>query len=450
MGSLHSHGDPQKSPQQPLSFIFKSTEAKHCTILQDKMPPFGKLYMREGNPRSIVQLAIAKANNLELETVEVPQPPAADYHKVNSLGKIPSFEGADGFILSETIAIAIYLTSQNEKTTLLGKTKQDYASILKWLSFANQEILPQLGGWYRPIKGLSPYNKKSVEDSSAAALKAMHVLEEHLLVNTYLVGERFTLADLFTAVLLVRGFEAFFDKKWRSENPNTVRWYETITAQPIFTAVAKAPAFIDEAIKNQPPAKPAAPKKEAAAPKPKAAAKPAADEEEDEPAPAPKPKHPLEALGRSNFVLDDWKRKYSNEDTRPVALPWFWENANFEEYSLWRVDYKYNEELTQVFMTSNLIGGFFNRLEASRKYIFGCASVYGTSNNSVVTGAFFVRGQEALPAFDVAPDYESYSFTKLDPTKAEDKEFVNDQWSWDKPVEVGGKPYEWADGKVFK
>merc|ERR1711981_180352 len=162
MGSLHSHGDPQKSPQQPLSFIFKSTEAKHCTILQDKMPPFGKLYMREGNPRSIVQLAIAKANNLELETVEVPQPPAADYHKVNSLGKIPSFEGADGFILSETIAIAIYLTSQNEKTTLLGKTKQDYASILKWLSFANQEILPQLGGWYRPIKGLSPYNKKSI------------------------------------------------------------------------------------------------------------------------------------------------------------------------------------------------------------------------------------------------------------------------------------------------
>merc|ERR1711881_332661 len=181
MGSLHGDHHPQKSPQQPLSFIFKSTEAKHCTILQDKMPPFGKLYMREGNPRSIVQLAIAKANNLELETVEVPQPPAADYHKVNSLGKIPSFEGADGFILSETIAIAIYLTSQNEKTTLLGKTKQDYASILKWLSFANQEILPQLGGWYRPIKGLSPYNKKSVEDSSAAALKAMHVLEEHLL-----------------------------------------------------------------------------------------------------------------------------------------------------------------------------------------------------------------------------------------------------------------------------
>ena len=78
-------------------------------------------------------------------------------------------------------------------------------------------------------------------------------------------------------------------------------------------------------------------------------------------------------------------------------------------------------------------------MEASRKYIFGAASVYGRANDSVVVGAFLVRGQEALPAFDVAPDYESYVFTKLDPTKKEDKEFVEDQWAWDKPVVVGGK-----------
>jgi hypothetical protein len=38
----------------------------------------------------------------------VPIPAPADYHKINSQGKIPSFEGADGYILSECIAIAIY------------------------------------------------------------------------------------------------------------------------------------------------------------------------------------------------------------------------------------------------------------------------------------------------------------------------------------------------------
>lgn len=65
-------------------------------------------------------------------------------------------------------------------------------------------------------------------------------------------------------------------------------------------------------------------------------------------------------------------------------------------------------------------------------------------------GAFLVRGHEATPAFDVAPDFESYEFTKLDSAKEEDRAFVEDQWSWDKPILVDGKEYPWADGKVFK
>jgi Elongation factor 1 gamma, conserved domain/Glutathione S-transferase, C-terminal domain len=251
------------------------------------------------------------------------------------------------------------VTSQNEKTTLLGKTKQDYASILRWMSYANSDVLLSLGGWYRPILGRDPYNKKNVEDSQKAALKAVHTLEEHLLVHTYLVGDRLTLADIFTAGIIARGFEFFFDKAWRAENPNVVRWYETIYNQPIYSAVVGPLKYIDEAIKNMPPKKEQAPKKEQPkkeAPKPKPKPKEEADEEEEEDKPAPKPKHPLDLLPRAAFVLDDWKRKYSNEETRPVALPWFWEKCNFEEYSIWRVDYKYNDELTMTFMSSNLIG----------------------------------------------------------------------------------------------
>ncbi|KAI9837568.1 MAG: hypothetical protein M1819_007219 [Sarea resinae] len=410
---------------------------------------FGKLYTYAGNPRSTAILAVAKENKLDLEIVEtsIDKAVSADYLKLNHLGKVPTFEGADGYHLFECMAIAIYLTSQNEKTTLLGKTKQDYASILKWMSFANTEVMPKLGGWFRPLIGLEPYNKKHVEDSQKAALKAVGVLESHLLVNTFLVGERLTLADLFAAGILTRGFQHVFGKDFRAEHPALVRWYETVYNQPIYSAVATKLEFIEEPVKYTPPKK--EPKKETPKAAPKAAAKPAADEEEED-KPAPKPKHPLEALEKPTFVLDDWKRFYSNEETRETALPWFWEHYKPEEYSLWKVDYKYNDELTMTFMSSNLIGGFFARLEASRKYIFGCASVYGVTNDSVIQGAFLVRGQDALPAFDVAPDYESYSFTKLDASKAEDREFVNDQWSWDKPITVGGKTYEWADGKVFK
>ncbi|KAL2782829.1 hypothetical protein BJX66DRAFT_345492 [Aspergillus keveii] len=333
--------------------------------------------------------------------------------------------------------------SFNEKTTLLGKTKQDYASILRWLSFANAELLPSFGAWYRPLKGLDPYNKKNVDDASKAALKKLGVLNTHLTANTYLVGERITLADIFTAALLTRALATVIDKKVRSDYPAVTRWFQTIVAQPAFKAVVENPVLIEEAIKYTPPKKEEKPKKEAA---PAAAAAAPAEEEK----PEKKVKHPLEALGRPTLVLDEWKRQYSNEDTRSVAMPWFWQNFNAEEYSLYKVDYKYNDELKLTFMANNLIGGFHARLEASRKYLFGCQGVYGVNNACVIKGVFMVRGQEALPAFDVAPDYESYDFIKLDPSSEADRKYVEDIWAWDVPVVVDGKELQNADGHVFK
>ena len=225
------------------------------------------------------------------------------------------------------------------------------------MSFANSEVLPPIGAWFRPLIGRDPFNKKNVEEAQKTSLAALKVMEDHLLVNTYLVGERITLADIFCTGLIARGFQYTLDKKWRQENPNVTRWFETVYNQPIYSDVAGKPEMIETALPLQPPKKEQAPKKEQPkkeAPKPKKKDEDE-DEEEDE-KPAPKPKHPLEALEKPTFVLDEWKRKYSNEETREVALPWFWQNANFSEYSLWKVDYKYNDELTQVFMTSNLIG----------------------------------------------------------------------------------------------
>ncbi|BAE61844.1 putative translation elongation factor eEF-1 subunit gamma [Aspergillus flavus] len=408
---------------------------------------FGKIYGQPNNGRTIAALVAAKANDVELELVQTEANAnaefnkSAEYTRISPLGKVPAFEGANGYTLSEAIAIAVYVTSQNEKTTLLGKTKQDYASILRWLSFVNAEVLPHFGAWYRPLLGLDGYNKKNVEEASKVALKNISVLEKHLTANTFLVGERITLADIFAASLLTRAFATVLDKKFRSENPAVSRWFQTIVNQPYFKAVVENPVLVDEIIKYTPPKKEEKPKKEAA---PAAAAEPKPEGEQK------KPKHPLEALGKPDFILDDLKRTYSNEDTRPVALPWFWQNYKAEEYSLWKVDYKYNDELKLTFMANNLIGGFHARLEASRKYLFGAQSVYGTNYNCVIRGVFLVRGQEFKPAFDVAPDWESYDFVKLDPSKEEDRKYVDDMWAWDVPVTVDGKEYPWADGHVFK
>ncbi|KAI9768442.1 MAG: hypothetical protein M1840_004851 [Geoglossum simile] len=368
-------------------------------------------------------LAIAEENSLKLEIKEVSEEDskAPEYLEINPLGKIPSFIGSNN----------------------------GYASILQWMSYCNQEISDNLGSWTRALLGLEPYNKKAVSAHEQATLKAISALEKHLLLNTFLVGERISLADIFCTSLLYYGFQHVFDEAWRKAYPNVTRWYETIHNQPIYSKIAGRPSFIAKAIGHKPTEKGTAPKKEPTPKAPKAVTKPKTVEANDE-AEQATPNHPLDALPKPVLVLDDWKRKYSNNDARKEALPWFWENYKPEEYSLWRVDYNHNEELTQIFMSNNLIGGFFNRLEASRKYIFGCASVYGTSNESVIVGAFLVRGQEARPAFGVAPDHESFGFTKLDLGKEEHKEFIASQWAWDKPMVIKGKEYPFAGGKVFK
>lgn len=204
------------------------------------------------------------------------------------------------------------------------------------MSFANSEVLPALGGWFRPLIGRDTYNKRNVEDAQKTTEQNIKVLEDHLLVNTYLVNERLTLADIFTVGIISRGFQFFFDKAWRSEHPCVTRWYETVYNQPIYSEVADKFSFIETAIPNTPPKqdKPKEEKKPKDQPKKQEKKKEVEAEEEEEDKPAPKPKHPLEALERPTFVLDDWKRKYSNEETREVALPWFWENCKFEEYSI--------------------------------------------------------------------------------------------------------------------
>lgn len=97
-----------------------------------------------------------------------------------------------------------------------------------------------------------------------------------------------------------------------------------------------------------------------------------------------------------------------------------------------------------MFMSSNQIGGFFNRLEASRKYLFGSVGVLGENNASIISGVLILRGQDAKPVVDCAPDYESYEYKKLDVFEnQDDKTFFEGALAWD--LEVNGK--KWADGK---
>ena len=162
--------------------------------------------------------------------------------------------------------------------------------------------------------------------------RALLTLNEHLSTRTFFVGERITLADIFIASLIQKAVAVTVDAELRAKLPHLIRHFETVVNQPKLIAIFGQTEYAEKAIQFVPPAKekkPAAPAP-AAAPKAekKPKAKPVDDDEDDNLVPEePKVKNPLDDLPKSTFNLEDWKRAYSNKETRGAggAIEWFYE-----------------------------------------------------------------------------------------------------------------------------
>ncbi|KAF7373790.1 Elongation factor 1-gamma [Mycena sanguinolenta] len=402
------------------------------------MAPAGTLYTTPGQSLGKVIKATAALGGVAYDLPE---------------GYIPAWDGADGFKLFEGVPIARYIATLAPNSGLLGHTKEESALVDQWIHLTESEVVYNTTQIHYLVKGLlSPYSKPIHNTFLERQQRALATLEQHISTRTFFVGERITLADIYIASLIQAGCSVNIDLAARAKIPNLIRHMETIVNQPKFAGIydptvvlETAPVYV--APKKEKEAKPAPPP-----PAPKAEKKPkpkADDDDDDDGIPEePKAKNPLDDLPKSTFNLEDWKRAYSNKDTRGAggSLEWFYENFDPEGFSVWRVDFKFPEELTQVFMSNNQIGGFFNRLEASRKYLFGSVGVLGETNASLISGAFILRGPNVEPVVNVAPDWESYNFRKLDIANPTDKAFFEAALAWD--LEVDGK--KWVDGKNFK
>jgi elongation factor 1-gamma len=178
---------------------------------------------------------------------------------------------------------------------------------------------------------------------SEGQVRSFETLNKVLATRTYLVGERITLADLAVGHVISRAATVTFDETLRAKYPHTVRHMETIINHPKLKDVFGEIKYVDKPLQYVPPpkekkeSKPAstqAPKEEkpkpAKAQEPKAKPKPEEeDDDDDEPLirEEPKQKNPLDLLPKSSFNLEDWKRAYSNKETKGPggSLEWFYE-----------------------------------------------------------------------------------------------------------------------------
>lgn len=355
-------------------------------------------------------------------------------------GKVPVMETAEGASLYESNALAYYVAAANKPELVGTSCPMTAAMIQQFIGVADNEVVRTVCAWIYPLLGYTAYDVNAVKTAVTEARKVFTVLDKILMPRTFLVGERITLADIVMFCSLMPAFKLVLDATERSKYINLTRWFCTLAAQPEFVAVIGEFEMCTEAM-VEPVKKAAEPVKVAAAP---AAA--AADDEEPVVLAAPKPKNPLDLLPPTNFNLEDWKRFYSNNDTIPTAVDYFWKNFDREGYSIWWVNYKYNDELAKIFMTCNLVTGLFGRMDHMRKYTFGSFLIFGEDDKNEISGCLVFRGQEIPPEIKAVGDFASYEWTRMNMDDPKEVALFNNYLAWE--GDFNGKIVN--QGKAFK
>ncbi|GAB1597729.1 elongation factor 1-gamma-like [Argonauta hians] len=424
----------------------------------------GTLYTYPDNFRAFKILIAAKYSGANVTVASsAPAFQFGDTNKSNvfldkfPLGKVPAFETTSGECYFESNAIAHLVGSDQ----LRGSTVEDATRVLQWINFADNEILPASCTWVYPCLGIIQYNKQETEKAKEQIKKSLTVLNQYLQSRTYLVGERISQADITLCCNMLQLYKLVLDPEFRKSYINVNRWFTTMINQTQVKSVigsvtlctkmavfdAKKYAEIHgQGKKEKKEKQPKAEKPQ----KPKEQPKPAEDDDGcDDLIPAePKKPDPFAKFNKGTFNMDEFKRTYSNMDIKTIAIPYFWEHFDKENYSIWYGEYKYNEELSEIFMSCNLIRGMFQRLDKLNKNCFASVGVWGEARNSAISGLWIWRGHEL--AFTLSEDwnvdYELYTWRKMDPDSEETKKLVENHFLCE--GEYQGKTF--TDGKILK
>ena len=140
---------------------------------------------------------------------------------------IPFLETENGNI-SQSTAIENYLCSKY-KPELLGNSQFEKAKINQWIEFASCEINRCAKALIYPIFGWAPFCKEKADKENQKIKEYLKILENNLKNNSFLVGDKITLAD----IILFRYLRFFMMLNFpegmrKSLFPQTTKWFEKI------------------------------------------------------------------------------------------------------------------------------------------------------------------------------------------------------------------------------
>lgn len=198
-----------------------------------------KLYDSLGpNPRLVRIFMHEKGIEIPSEQIDIMagENRREPYLALNPGGQMPALEIEGGACLSETVAICEYLEEKHPEPALIGRTPEERAVTRMWTRRIEWRIVQPLTDGFRYGEGLAMFKDRihvipqAADDLKAIAQEGCRWLDAQLEGRTWIVGERYSLADI-----VLYSFLDFGTGVGQPRDPalkHLALWFERVAARP--------------------------------------------------------------------------------------------------------------------------------------------------------------------------------------------------------------------------
>ena len=197
------------------------------------------LYTMPGSSATAPRIALDEAG-ADYELVLVERDDAGNnvsptgYAELNPMGKVPTLIDGE-LVLTEAAACCLYIAEKYPDAALMPPPGSDgWANTLRWLTLLTNTAQAAFLRWYYPEQYTAdPKGLEAIQQASVAELARLaEVLAVQIGDGPFLIGEQFTVADGFLAMLT----------GWSGDLSAGSRWTDTPTIAAHYNAVAQRPA----------------------------------------------------------------------------------------------------------------------------------------------------------------------------------------------------------------
>jgi len=198
-----------------------------------------KLYDSVGpNPRLVRMFIAEKGIRVPAEQVNIMagENRGEAFRKKNPFGQLPALELDDGRVIAETTVICEYLEERNPSPPLIGATPEERAETRMWTRRAVLNVIEPMSNGFRWKEALAMFKDRmrtipqAADDLKAMAQDGLRLFDAQLAGKEFIVGSRFTLADV--ALYSMLDFFALVGQPLDPSLANVGAWFRRVGARP--------------------------------------------------------------------------------------------------------------------------------------------------------------------------------------------------------------------------